>query len=162
MKVQHPVSSHRMVLLILFAVLAVLLLTAATSEAAPEQSCGFYHYVQYGQTLGSIAMHYGVSTQALLDANPHLTNPNLIYAGSKLYIPCGMSGHPGYPSHPSQPGQPGQPGMGGMCRYVHYVQYGQTLSHIAYQYHVSPYKIMHANGLHNPNLIYAGTQLCIP
>ena len=156
MKVQHLFVRRRMVFVVLFAVLAVLLLTAATSQAAPEQSCGFYHYVGRGQTLNSIAMHYGVSVNALMQANPQIKNPNVIYAGSKIYIPCGMPVHPGYPAHPSYPGHPG---MGGMCRHMHYVQYGQTLSQIAYQYHVPPYKLMHANGLHNPDLIYAGTYL---
>jgi LysM repeat protein len=151
MKVQYFFAGRRLVWIVLFAVLIVLLLTAATSHAAPEQSCGFYHHVQYGQTLASIGRYYGVSVTALMHANPHIKNPNLIYAGTNIYIPCG-----------TPPGHPGHPGMGGMCRHQHYVQYGQTLSQIAYYYHVSPYKIMHANGLHNPDLIFAGTYLCIP
>lgn len=153
MKVQYLFARRRIVWIVLFAVLAVLLLTAATTNAAPEQSCGFYHYVKYGQTLASIGRYYGVSVTALMHANPHIANPNLIYAGSKIYLPCKMS-----------PGHPGHPGTGGpgYCHHKHYVQYGQTLSQIAYYYHVSPYKIMQANGLHNPDLIYAGTYLCIP
>ena len=143
MKVQHLYANRRMMMVIVFAVLAVLLLTAATSEAAPEQSCGFYHQVQRGQTLSSISRYYGVSIQALMRANPHISNPNVIYAGSWVYIPCGG-------------------GTGGRCSQVHYVQYGQTLSQIARRYHVHPYAIMRANGLHNPDLIYAGTSLCIP
>ena len=143
MKVRHLYADRRIILVVVFAVLAVLLLTAATSEAAPEQSCGFYHQVQRGQTLSSISRYYGVPMQALMHANPHIMNPNVIYAGSWIYIPCGG-------------------GTGGPCSHVHYVHYGQTLSQIAWHYHVSPYAIMHANGLHNPNLIYAGSSLCIP
>ena len=150
MKVQYLFARRKIVWIVLFAVLAVFLLTAATTNAAPEQSCGFYHHVHFGQTLASIGRYYGVSVTALMHANPHIKNPNVIYAGSKIYIPCGKP--------------PGHPGTGGpgYCRHKHYVQYGQTLSQIAYHYHVPPYKIMQANGLHNPDLIYAGTYLCIP
>jgi LysM repeat protein len=143
MKVRHLYKNRRIVIVVLFAVLAILLLTAATSEAAPEQSCGFYHQVQRGQTLSEISRYYGVPMQALMHANPRIVNPNVIYAGTWIYIPCGG-------------------GQGGRCSHVHYVQYGQTLSQIARYYHVHPYTIMRANGLHNPNLIYAGTSLCIP
>ena len=143
MKIERVFVGRRMILFILFAILAILLLTAATSQAAPERSCGSYHHVQYGQTLASISRHYGVSVSALMRANPHIKNPNVIYAGSKVYIPCG-------------------PGTGGRCSQVHHVGYGQTLSQIAWRYRVHPYAIMRANGIHNPNLIYAGTNLCIP
>lgn len=147
MKVQRIFIGRKVIWVVLFAILAILLLTASTSQAAPEQSCGFYHHVRFGQTLGSISAHYGVSVSAIMRANPRIKNPNLIYAGTSIYIPCAGPGHPG---------------MGGSCRHVHYVQYGQTLSQIAWRYHVPVYRIMQANGLHNPNLVYAGTYICIP
>lgn len=143
MKVRHLYTNRRIILVMLFAVLFILLLTAATSEAAPEQSCGFYHQVKHGQTLSEISRYYGVPMWALMRANPHIKNPNVIYAGTWIFIPCG-GGH------------------GGRCSHVHYVQYGQTLTQISWRYHVHPYAIMRANGLHNPDLIYAGTSLCIP
>jgi LysM repeat protein len=49
--------------------------------------CRYYHYVQWGQTLSGIAWHYGTTIQSILYANPSITNPNLIYAGSTLCIP---------------------------------------------------------------------------
>ncbi len=49
--------------------------------------CRYYHYVQWGQTLSSIAWYYGTTIQAIMYANPGITNPNLIYAGSTLCIP---------------------------------------------------------------------------
>ncbi|MFN2179792.1 MAG: LysM peptidoglycan-binding domain-containing protein [Candidatus Promineifilaceae bacterium] len=154
MKVLNHFSQRKLIWALMFAILAVLLLTAATTEAAPEQSCGFYHFVRRGETLNMISRQYGVSVDAILRANPQIKNQNVIYAGTNIYIPCGRPpGHPGYP---------GQPGMGGMCHQWHYVSYGQTLSQIASMYHVPPYKLMQANGLHNPNLIFAGTYLCIP
>lgn len=43
-----------------------------------------YHLVGYGQTLGTIAGMYGVTVQQLIDRNN--VNPDLIYAGQKLWI----------------------------------------------------------------------------
>lgn len=44
----------------------------------------------------------------------------------------------------------------------HYVRYGETLSSIGRLYGVNPYAIARANGLANPNRIYAGQVLLIP
>jgi LysM repeat protein len=45
------------------------------------------HVVQAGDTLGSIALQYGVSLEALMQAND-LTDANLLSAGDTLYIPA--------------------------------------------------------------------------
>jgi LysM repeat protein len=44
----------------------------------------------------------------------------------------------------------------------HRVRYGETLSSIGRLYGVNPYAIARANGLANPNYIYAGQVLLIP
>lgn len=44
----------------------------------------------------------------------------------------------------------------------HTVQYGQTLYSIAQWYHTSVWAIACANGLYNPNYVYAGQVLVIP
>ena len=44
------------------------------------------HVVQAGETLISIATKYGVTTQAIMNAN-NIRNPNLIHPGQKLQIP---------------------------------------------------------------------------
>jgi LysM repeat protein len=49
--------------------------------------CRYYHTVQWGQTLSRIAWYYHTTIQAIMYANPSITNPNLIYAGSTLCIP---------------------------------------------------------------------------
>lgn len=49
--------------------------------------CRYYHYVLWGQTLSGIAWYYHTTIQAIMYANPGITNPNLIYAGSTLCIP---------------------------------------------------------------------------
>jgi LysM repeat protein len=143
---QRHFLHHKMVYILLICVLAILLLSAATSYAAPENACGDYHFIQRGETLYSISKQYSVSIPALMRANPHVHNPERIYAGTYLYIPCGS----------------GESGMGGLCRQVHYVAWGQTLGEIALHYRVNPYAIAQANGITNLDLIYAGQNLCIP
>jgi LysM repeat protein len=43
--------------------------------------------VQYGETLTSIASRYGTTVWTLAVLN-NLANPNLIYAGQYLLVPC--------------------------------------------------------------------------
>ncbi len=50
--------------------------------------CGTYYTVQWGDTLSSIAARYHTTVQAIMTAN-NIVNPNFIYAGMILYIPCG-------------------------------------------------------------------------
>jgi LysM repeat protein len=71
-------------------IVAVLLIASFSSSAAA--SGPVYHTVQKGQTLYSIAMHYGTSVWAIACANG-LYNPNYVYAGQVLAIPYG--GHDG-------------------------------------------------------------------
>ena len=54
--------------------------------AVPGQ--GQWYSVQRGDTLYGIAIHFGVRYGDLLTAN-HITNPNLIYVGQRLWIPVG-------------------------------------------------------------------------
>lgn len=110
----------------------------------PPPSGGSIYIVRRGDTLYSIARRFGVSLQALITAN-HIRNPNLIYVGQRLIIP-GTSG--------------GQPAPG--CSAYYRVQRGDTLYSIALRYHRSVWAIAQANGIRNPNVIYAGQLLCIP
>jgi LysM repeat protein len=52
-----------------------------------QPSCGIYYTVQWGDTLSGIAARYRVSVYAIMQAN-NIPNPNYIYAGMILYIPC--------------------------------------------------------------------------
>ena len=54
--------------------------------------CESYHTVQYGETLYSIGRYYGVDPHQLANANG-LYNPDHIYAGQKLTVPCGQGDH---------------------------------------------------------------------
>lgn len=50
----------------------------------------------------------------------------------------------------------------GNCANHHLVRRGETLSGIAAQWGVSVWVVSNANGIGNPNRIYAGQWLCIP
>ena len=118
--------------------------SAARTRSAPRS-----HIVQPGETLTAIALQYGVTIVAIAQANS-LANPSLIYAGQQLVIPPSGSA----PAPPS--GAPNQ-GQG-----VHVVQPGETLTAIAQRYGVPVSAIAQANGLADPNRIYAGQQLVLP
>ena len=45
------------------------------------------YHVRKGDTIIGIAFKYGITPEKLLDANPQVTNPRLIYPGQKLEIP---------------------------------------------------------------------------
>ncbi|MBZ0296124.1 MAG: LysM peptidoglycan-binding domain-containing protein [Anaerolineae bacterium] len=49
---------------------------------------GFYYTVVWGDTLTSIAKHFGKTVQDLLDANPSIVNPDLIFPGQVILIPA--------------------------------------------------------------------------
>lgn len=138
--------------------LAMLLLMAA--RPAEAQGTGVYHIVQRGEYLSVIAQRYGTTTQAILAANPQITNPNLIFAGQTIFVPFGTQPPPPPPPPPTPvpPSPPPQPA----CRAWHYVTPGQTMLMISRWYGVDPFAIARANNIFNLNLIYAGSTLCIP
>ena len=83
----------------------VLSFSPATSYAAAADywppypvSYGCYHAVYYGETLSGIAWRYGTSSYYLMQLNG-IQNPNLIYAGTYMHVPCTS----GYPTPYSQP-----------------------------------------------------------
>jgi LysM repeat protein len=110
----------------------------------PASGCTTY-VVQRGDTLTAIAYRYGVSVSDIVRAN-NLVNPNRIYAGQRLVIPCG----------PVTPPVPPSTGT------YYTVQRGDTLAKIAMRYGVSVWSIVQANNLANPNVIYPGQRLHIP
>jgi len=110
--------------------------------AAPPRD-GQVHVVQPGETLTSIALRYGVTVAALIQANG-IVNPNWIYVGQRLTIPTLSSGRAGVRS------------------IYHTIRPGETLYSIAIRYGVSADALAKANGISNPDFIYAGQRLLIP
>jgi LysM repeat protein len=118
------------------------------------------HVVKPGETLYSIARYYGVDPMAIANANG-IVNPNMIYAGQPLTIPGG-SDMPVYGYEPVQTWDTPVQGYGAKGGCTHVVAPGETLYGIASAYGVSVGAIMQANGLGNPDVIFAGQTLAIP
>jgi LysM repeat protein len=124
-------------------VVLVALLLAGLSFTAEAQTCQpVYHVVKPGQNLTMIASYYGVTVQAIVNAN-NLWNPNLIYVGQRLTIPVNC--------------QPVK-----SCTKIHVVKPGEYLKLIAARYGTTWQAIANLNSLSNPNLIYSGQRLKIP
>lgn len=63
----------------------------ATPTATPETDDGCTYTVRRGDTFFRIALNSGLTTAQLREANPQITNPQLIFAGTVLNIPgCGQ------------------------------------------------------------------------
>jgi LysM repeat protein len=144
-------------------IVAVLLIASLSNSAAA--SGPVYHTVHKGQTLYSIAMHYGTSVWAIACANG-LYNPNYVYAGQVLLIPygghhgCKAAHKPAPPKHHEPVKWYPQPQPKPHCYYT--VRWGDHLYRIGLKYGVSWTVIAHANGLYNGNYIYAGQVLRVP
>jgi LysM repeat protein len=142
-------------------VLAVLLLIVSVIHAQTV------HVVQPGDSLFRIALQYGVTVDAIIQAN-NIVNPNLIIVGQELIIPTG-DGTTTVPATP-QPAATPPPAAGGGAGgnttttggTTHIVQPGDSLFRISLTYGVPVAQIVAANNITNPSLIYVGQELVIP
>lgn len=105
-----------------------------TGTASQEST----YYVQAGDTLSSIATKFGTTVSNLVSIN-HISNPNVIYVGQKIYV--------------------GEATQGQSNAYT--VQAGDTLSGIATKFGTAWQALAQKNGLANPNVIYVGQTLAI-
>lgn len=105
-----------------------------TGTASQEST----YYVQAGDTLSSIANKFGTTISNLVSIN-HISNPNVIYVGQKIYV--------------------GEATQGQSNAYT--VQAGDTLSGIAAKFGTTWQDLAQKNGLANPNVIYVGQTLTI-
>jgi len=97
----------------------------------PPPAGGQTYYAVRGDTLRKIAAKFGTTVDAILRANPQITNPNVIYVGQAITIPAQASSHT--------------------------VQRGETLRIIAAKYGTTVDAILALNPrITNPNLIYVG------
>ncbi|MFH1183499.1 MAG: LysM peptidoglycan-binding domain-containing protein [Chloroflexota bacterium] len=96
----------------------------------PPPTSGTY-VVQWGDTMRKIAARFDVRLSDLIAANPHISNPNLIYRGQVIYLPGSGS--------------------------LHTVQRGDTLKKIASRYGTTLSSLISLNPqIRNANLIYPG------
>ena len=65
--------------------LALFLLTAMC--VLPASAAPLTHTVVKGDTMWKLAVKYQIGTREIIEANPHINNPDLIYPGQVLTIP---------------------------------------------------------------------------
>jgi putative chitinase len=119
--------------------------------------------MQAGDTFAAVARRYNVSVEELARRNG-IVNPALLVIGQVLAVPGPGNNPPGgtvaptiIPTQPGGAPQPVPPTGG-----THTVQLGENLFRISLRYNVTIAALMQANGIFNPNLIYAGQVLRIP
>lgn len=100
--------------------------------------------VRPGDNLTRIASRHGSSIDALMSANG-LSDPDFVMIGTSLTIPEG-----------------GRSGGGSSGGGRHTVRFGETLSGIAARHAVSVESLRAANGIADPNLVFAGATITVP
>ncbi|HET7397431.1 MAG TPA: LysM peptidoglycan-binding domain-containing protein [Intrasporangium sp.] len=125
---------------------------APAPAPAPGSAATGSYTVRGGDTLSDIASRHGLGVAALASANA-ISNPRMIFPGQRLTIPGA-----GAPSAPAPaPASPAAP-----AGLVHVVRGGDTMVGIADRYGVTLTKLLAANRLPNPRMIYAGQRITIP
>ena len=124
--------------------------SAPTTTANP----GTYT-VQWGDWLSKIANQFGVTTQALIAANPGI-NPNLISPGQVLNIPSSSAGLTPVPTTSPSTNPPATNPS------TYTVQRGDWIYALARRFGVSVAALLAANPGINPNVLYPGQVLNIP
>jgi LysM repeat protein len=107
------------------------------------------HVVRSGENLYRIALRYGVSMDAIAEANG-LTNRARIFAGQTLIIPDFDASEP-VVENPTVAGTPT----------FHTVAPGETLDSIARKYGMTVQQLVEINQIANPNRINRGQQLTV-
>jgi len=109
-----------------------------TAEPTPEKpkAVPIEYTIQDGDTLNSLSLMFGVSTQTLLNANS-IDDPDNMTVGTKLTV-LPVDG----------------------AEYT--IQDGETLADIAYKFDVDGGSIADTNGIGNPDMLQVGQVLIIP
>ena len=141
---KRPLNINRKHGFMLVALLALLLTTSFASIGATSAAeCTWTHLVRPGDTLSSIAQYYGVTVGDILRLNSQITDRNLIKWGTTICVSDSASAPPLLPGN-----------------YV--VKPGDTLAYIAWRFGATLIELARANGIGNPNLIYAGDTVTVP
>jgi LysM repeat protein len=142
------------------AALAILAAGLALAHAwRPAFAASPIHTVQPGENLYRIGLLYGVTWQAIVQANGLAST--VIYVGQQLVIPIEgpePTPEPVAPNPTPVPADPAPPPAASSYT----VQRGDTLSAIAQRFGLTVAELASANGLANPSLIYAGQILILP
>lgn len=119
------------------------------ANMAPVCPGGQLYTVKSGDTLFFIARRFNISLQSLININPQIPDPNIIYPGQVICIPLAVPG----------PG-PGISCPGGR---IYRVVGGDTMFEIARRFGVALETLITANPqITNPDLICPGQEICVP
>jgi murein DD-endopeptidase MepM/ murein hydrolase activator NlpD len=127
-------------ILSLFLLLA-LFIPQQTTAAQDMQPNGPVYVVESGDTFYSIAVKFGVTIDAIAQANPEI-DPNFLTIGTEVVIP-GLEGVRGKLLSKTIP-------------------LGETLRTLSIRYQVSESQLMQLNRITSPAEVYAGASLIIP
>jgi LysM repeat protein len=141
------------------------------------------YVVKRGDTLSAIAKKHGTTVAVLMRMNG-IKNPNRIYVGQKIKLPC-VTPQPLVIVDPAKPPvvivdpakppvvivdpakppvvivDPAKPASDDQCAWV-VVKGGDTLGKIAAANGTSVAVIVSKNEINNPNIIMVGQKLCVP
>ena len=115
-------------------------------DDCPEGFLSRYFVVE-GDTMSIIAQYFGTTKEKLIEINPHITDPNLLYPGDVLCVPgfrkpatCPTNFEAGYE-----------------------VKEGDTMFSIAQKFNISLEELINANQhIPNPDFIFPFDVLCVP
>ena len=138
-------------------------LLVTETELKPEGSAGEYwrgtYEVKKGDTLTSIAKHYGTRISTLLELNPSIKDKDEISVGAILRVPPNKQSN----DRNSERRNPPKPINQQFDKETYQVRRGDTLTGIAKNYRISTDAIMKANpAIRNEDKITEGQILRIP
>jgi len=108
-----------------------MLVSGTGSSVTPPPATGGTYTVQSGDTLKKIAARFGTTLDAILQVNPQIANPNLIYVGQVINLPVSAT--------------------------TYVVQRGDTLKIIAVRFGTTVSNLLALNpSIKNADLIYVG------
>ena len=129
-------------------------------STGPVEPAGGTYTVQADDTLYDIAERFGVSVEALMEAN-EITDAASLSIGQKLVIPGQESGEtPEETPGPEEEASTATPTTTAEGAYI--VQEGDYPSSIAEKFGISVEELMEANDITDPTSLVVGQELIIP
>lgn len=131
------------------------ILYAGQKITIPSSKGNYTSYtVQKGDTYWTISQKYGISLDAILEANNATNNPYL-FVGDVIKVPASSSSE----NNSSSSGSASSPSI---TYKTHTVTSGDTLWNIAIKYGIPYQELLDANSLSESSYIYSGMKLTIP
>lgn len=134
-------STSLRVNLLILVVLVLLFPTQRAAASVVTQSDGPVYIVQQGDTLNSIAIRFGVSSEEIQSANG-ITDPNALAIGQRLLIP-------------------GLEGISGLLS-SEIISFGSSLTNLTRRYRIREDDLIYLNRLSSPSETIAGLTFIIP